>query len=118
MACSRVRGLRMGIDQMTTEAGIEQLMQDLKAVVGDAEALLAATAGAVGERVADARRRAGESLEQARARLGTLERELGTRARAAAGDVEDYVRDNPWQTIAAAAALGLLVGVLVSRRRA
>jgi ElaB/YqjD/DUF883 family membrane-anchored ribosome-binding protein len=29
---------------------------------------------------------------------------------------DDYVRDNPWQAIGVAAAIGFLVGLVVSRR--
>jgi ElaB/YqjD/DUF883 family membrane-anchored ribosome-binding protein len=29
---------------------------------------------------------------------------------------DEYVRDNPWQAIGAAAAAGFLVGVLIGRR--
>lgn len=99
-----------------TEPSIEQLMDDLKTVVTDAEALLSATAGAAGERVADARRRAGDSIEHARERLRHLEKEIGSRTRAAAEDANRYVRDNPWQSIGVAAVVGLLVGLIVSRR--
>jgi len=105
------------IPEARAEASLQQLMEDLRAVVGDAEALLAATAGTAGERVAEVRRRAGESLDQARQRLSTLEQEIGARARAAAEDVEDYVRDNPWGSIGIALGAGLLVGILIGRRR-
>ena len=44
-----------------------QLMDDLRIVVEDAEALLKATAGQAGERVDQARTRAEESLRAARA---------------------------------------------------
>jgi ElaB/YqjD/DUF883 family membrane-anchored ribosome-binding protein len=33
-----------------------------------------------------------------------------------AGDADQYVRSNPWQAVAVAAGVGLLLGVLVSRR--
>jgi ElaB/YqjD/DUF883 family membrane-anchored ribosome-binding protein len=36
--------------------------------------------------------------------------------RKAVGAADDYVRDNPWQSIAVAAGVGFLVGMLVSRR--
>jgi ElaB/YqjD/DUF883 family membrane-anchored ribosome-binding protein len=38
------------------------------------------------------------------------------RAKAAARVTDDFARDNPWQAMGAAAALGFLVGVLISRR--
>jgi ElaB/YqjD/DUF883 family membrane-anchored ribosome-binding protein len=38
------------------------------------------------------------------------------RARDAARDTEDYVRDNPWAAIAVAALAGLAAGYLLSQR--
>jgi ElaB/YqjD/DUF883 family membrane-anchored ribosome-binding protein len=99
-----------------SEASIQQLMDDLKAVVSDAEALMAATSGEAGDRVADARRRAAESLGQARERLQGFEKEVGARAKAAADDAERYLRDNPWQSIGVAALVGVLIGLAISRR--
>jgi ElaB/YqjD/DUF883 family membrane-anchored ribosome-binding protein len=101
-----------------TEASVQQLMDDLRAVAGDAEALLAATADAAGERVAAARRKATESLQQARQRLGELEEEYGARAAAAREAVDGYVRGNPWTSVGIALAAGLFVGLVFSRRRA
>jgi ElaB/YqjD/DUF883 family membrane-anchored ribosome-binding protein len=33
-----------------------------------------------------------------------------------AGEAEEYVRGNPWQAIGIAAGIGLVLGVLMSRR--
>ena len=38
------------------------------------------------------------------------------RARAAARVTDDYVHDNPWGAIGAAAAAGFLIGLLINRR--
>jgi len=45
-----------------TDATVHKLMDDLKAIASDAEALLAATAGDASERVREARARAGDTL--------------------------------------------------------
>ena len=52
----------------------------------------------------------------ARERLSGLEQELLDRARDAAQDAEHYVRRNPWQSVGIAAGIGLVLGVLLSRR--
>jgi ElaB/YqjD/DUF883 family membrane-anchored ribosome-binding protein len=98
------------------EANVDTLMEDLKKVVTDVEDLLQATAGQAGERIGEARERAEKTLSAARRRLGSLEEEALRRARAAAGDADRYVRDNPWQSVGVAAAAGFLIGMLVSRR--
>ena len=99
-----------------TDATVHKLMDDLKAVAADAEALLAATASDASERVRHARQRASESLEKARTRLDALEVELKDRAAAAAREVDRYVHENPWPAIAAAAGIGALLGLLLGRR--
>ena len=45
-----------------------------------------------------------------------LEGEAMDRARAAATLTDDYVHENPWVAIGAAAATGFLIGLLVTRR--
>src|SRR5580765_315165 len=95
---------------------VNKLMEDLKAVAGNAEELLTATAGDTSERARDARARAGEALGRARERLGAVEEELRARAKAAASEADRYVHDNPWPVIVAAAGVGVLIGILLARR--
>jgi ElaB/YqjD/DUF883 family membrane-anchored ribosome-binding protein len=99
-----------------SEASTRRLMEDLRAVVADAEALMTATANDASDRAKDARHKASESVEKARARLEQLESELKARAKAAADEATGYVRDNPWQALGVAAAIGVVIGVLLGRR--
>lgn len=98
------------------EPDTAQLMEDLRVVVEDAEALLKATAGQAGERVEHARTRAEESVKQARERLAELEGELRLRAREAARTTDRYVHENPWGAIGMAAGIGFILGLLSGRR--
>ncbi len=99
-----------------SEVTTRTLIDDLRAVVTDAEALVAATAGDVSERAKGARQRAADSVESARARLAELEADLRKRAKAVKDDATQYVHDNPWQSVGIAAAVGVVVGVLLGRR--
>jgi ElaB/YqjD/DUF883 family membrane-anchored ribosome-binding protein len=101
---------------MNTDVTTDQLVADLKTVMHDAEALLRATSSQTGERIQEVRAKAEQSLQQARVRLSELEREALRRAQEVADATEGYVRDNPWQSIGIAAGVGLLVGLLLSRR--
>jgi ElaB/YqjD/DUF883 family membrane-anchored ribosome-binding protein len=101
---------------MSSATPTDRLLDDLRQVVEDTEALLRATAGEAGERAQEARSRAEDSLRQARVRLEGLEKEVVTRARDAAHEADRYVRDNPWQSIGIAAGVAFVVGLLVSRR--
>lgn len=101
---------------MNAEVTTDQLVADLKTVMQDAEALLKATSAQTGEKIQEVRARAEESLRQARARLGDIEEEALRRAREISDSAEDYVRENPWQSVGIAAGAGLLLGLLLSRR--
>ncbi len=99
-----------------SHASTKALIDDLRAVVAEAETLLGAGAAEASGRAADLRARAGESVDRARARLEDLEADLTARAKQAGEDATQFVRDNPWPAVGIAAAAGLLVGVLLSRR--
>jgi len=81
------------MDATTTE----QLMAELRAVAREAEELLQATAEQTGERVEELRERAKAAL-------------------AAASEIDVQVRKNPWAAVAIAAGVGLLVGLLLTRK--
>lgn len=93
-----------------------QLMDDLRSVVSDAEALLKATAGLAGEQVETARERAQESLTKARERLGDLQDDVLAQARDAVESTDRYVHESPWAAIGVAAGVAFVLGVLVGRR--
>lgn len=81
------------------------LMDDLRAVIADAEELLRATADQAGPRVQEARARAEGSLRSARERLEGTGRQL-----------DAQVREHPWAAVGIAAGIGLVVGILLSRK--
>ena len=101
---------------MTEQSNSDKLFQDLEAVVRDAEALLKATAGQASDKVQEVRSRAEETLKQARASLESAENVAVRRAKEVADQTEKYVRDNPWQAVGIAAGVGLVLGLLMSRR--
>jgi len=41
---------------------------------------------------------------------------LLNKAKVAATAADDYVQDNPWRSIGLAASVGLIIGLLISRR--
>jgi ElaB/YqjD/DUF883 family membrane-anchored ribosome-binding protein len=98
------------------EVTTDQLLTDLKTVMSDAEALLRATSAQTGEKIQEVRARTEESLRQAKARLSSIEDEALRRAREVADATDEYVRENPWQSVGIAAGIGLLLGLLLARR--
>ncbi len=85
-------------------------------VVADVEELLRATASQAGEKVSAARERIQASLAAAKVKLTEAERALLEKSKLAAKAADEYVRENPWQAVGIAAAAGLVLGVLISRR--
>jgi ElaB/YqjD/DUF883 family membrane-anchored ribosome-binding protein len=106
----------MNMNTQSSDVSTDKLVEDLKVVMRDAEALLRATSAQTGEKIQEVRARAEESLRQARTRLTAVEEEAMQRARQYADVTEEYVRTNPWQAVGVAAGVGLLIGLLVSRR--
>jgi len=98
------------------EVNTDQLVADLKTVMQDAEALLKATSTLTGEKIQEVRARAEESLRQAQTRLTEVEEEAMRRAREIAEAADEYVHENPWQSVGIAAGIGLVLGLLIARR--
>ncbi|MCD6708025.1 MAG: DUF883 family protein [Thiobacillus sp.] len=94
----------------------EQLIDDLKVVVADAEALLKATASQGGEKMAEVRAKAEESLRVAKAKMADAQAVLLAKTKEAARATDVYVHENPWRAIGAAAGVGLVIGLLIGRR--
>jgi len=101
---------------MTEQVTTEKLFQDLQTVVRDAEALLKATAGQAGEKLQEARTKTEESLRQAKSRIEGLEQAAVRGGKEVVNSAEEYVRQNPWQALGVAAGVGLVIGVLLSRK--
>ena len=104
------------MEKLFDEAAKEQLIADFKVVVADAEALLKATANQGGEKLAEVRAKAEESLKVAKARMEEAQAALLVKTKAAARATDAYVHKNPWQAIGAAAGVGVVIGLLIGRR--
>lgn len=99
-----------------TEVSREKLAADMRIVIADAEELLRATAGQMGEKAVVARERIQESLRVAKDKLSRAEEAVIDKTKAAARATDDYVHDHPWGAVGIAAAVGLVIGMLISRR--
>jgi ElaB/YqjD/DUF883 family membrane-anchored ribosome-binding protein len=96
--------------------GREGLIEDLKLVIQDAEDLLRSTGKQVDEGYQAARERFNATLGEARNNLSGLEEQLAENAREALQQTDEYVRENPWQAVGIGAVVGLIAGILLSRR--
>jgi ElaB/YqjD/DUF883 family membrane-anchored ribosome-binding protein len=90
----------------------DRLLTDLKRIVRDSEELLHTTKNAVGDKVQEVRERLADALDTAKRTCRDLEDKAIEGAKAA----DKTIRDHPYQSIGAAFGIGLLIGVLVSRK--
>jgi ElaB/YqjD/DUF883 family membrane-anchored ribosome-binding protein len=104
------------MNALSHEVSKEQLIADFHVVVADAEALLKATANQGGEKLAEVRAKAEESLRIAKARMLDAQQALLLKTKEAARATDVYVHENPWNAIGAAVGLGVLLGFLLGRR--
>ncbi len=103
------------MSEMTT-AHKEKLMSDLKLVIADAEELLKLTAGQVGDKASEMRMRMQARMEQAKVDLAHLQDMAVTKAKDAGRAADTYVHENPWTAMGIAAGVGVVLGMLISRR--
>lgn len=89
------------------------LLNDLRTLVVEAEKMMGA---AVSEHTADAMAALRARYEAAQERFGELYESARKNVTAGAKYTDETIRANPYQSIAIAAGVGLLVGVLVGRR--
>jgi ElaB/YqjD/DUF883 family membrane-anchored ribosome-binding protein len=103
-----------------TQAARDKLIEDFSAVIADSEALLKAMAAAGGDKAQALRGDLQRKMGEARARIDELQDAALERSRVAAKKADEYVHENPWESIAVsagiAAVIGLVIGLLIGRR--
>jgi ElaB/YqjD/DUF883 family membrane-anchored ribosome-binding protein len=95
-----------------TELNKDEAIKDLKRIVRDSELLLENTAGAAGEKIDEIRARLAEALKSAKQTCRKLEDKTIESAKTA----DKVIRSHPYQSIAAALGIGVLLGVLIARK--
>jgi ElaB/YqjD/DUF883 family membrane-anchored ribosome-binding protein len=104
------------IESPPARVSADKLGSDLKLVLGDVEALLKQAAASTGQQAVELRERAAERLHRASLRMSEARIAAAERSKAAARRADDWVHSNPWAAVGAAAGVGFLLGMLVSRR--
>lgn len=93
----------------------QRLISDVKVLIDDAEELLRATADQTGERIVELRQRLQRKIEEGRNALVAQENEWRQKAEQVRARSENYLRENIWTTVAMAAGIGMLLGLLLRR---
>lgn len=101
----------MNTDKSHNGSGIsEGLAASARNLARSAEALLQNTADVSNEGIANLRSSLSESLRSAKAELGEFESDIAARGKQALAATDHYVHDKPWQAIAMAGLLGIVIG--------
>ena len=90
---------------MSKEHTTEHLRAELKSLSDTLE-----------EELSKIRSKAEQALKQSRYRLGETGDAIAKQTRVAAARADEYVRENPWTGVGIGAAIGVVLGVLLSRR--
>lgn len=96
-------------------ADTERLENDLRQVVDDAENLISQVAASTGNGFDEIRGKVESRLQSAKATLDEAKEAVSGRAKQAADVTEEYVGEHVWQSLAVAAAVGVVVGMLIRR---
>lgn len=97
---------------MTTEEANVRLSADLQSVMRDAEELMKATGSQAGEHISEIRSRLTAALESAKSTCRRFEEKTIAAAKA----TDRVIREHPYESLGISFGLGLLIGVLVTRK--
>jgi ElaB/YqjD/DUF883 family membrane-anchored ribosome-binding protein len=100
--------------ERTAERGAA-LVDELRNVVTQAEALLQAIGQDKDEALTALRAQVYGAVDAAKVRIAELEKQATVMAQRASVAAEAYTRENPWTVVGGALALGLVLGSLFTR---
>jgi ElaB/YqjD/DUF883 family membrane-anchored ribosome-binding protein len=95
-------------------SGLAREFQDF---IADVEDLAKATSTLTGEELARARAKLGKRVAAAKESVEAIGGAISDQAQSAVKTTDSYVREHPWQAVGIGAALGLLLGVTLARRK-
>lgn len=98
------------------EANLKVVNNDMKSLVKDAQALFQAAASLTGDKAEEVRNRGMRMLDTALVKAQDAQASALVAGKEMAASADEYVKENPWRTITAAAGAGLLLGMILSRK--
>ena len=98
------------------DEGVQDIQNDVSQLADSLEDVLKSWGSDAKDEADAARRKAKSLLRETRARMNGRNKAQQA-ARDAVGCADTFVRDKPWQSVGAAAAVGIFIGALLSLRR-
>jgi ElaB/YqjD/DUF883 family membrane-anchored ribosome-binding protein len=104
------------IEVKTKPTITNSVSSEFKNFLSDIEDLVAQATSLTGEDLAKVKNTLNERITVAKASLEELSDNIVQKARNGAAATNTYVHEQPWAAVGAGATIGLLVGLLISRR--
>ncbi len=101
---------------MSKDTTSEHLRAELKSLADTLEEVLSTSADKSKSELDKLRNKARTALEESRQRLGESGERIAQTTREAAIRADDYVHEKPWHGVGIGAAVGIVLGILLTRR--
>jgi len=98
------------------EKNLRAVNRDVKVLVQDSQALFQAAAALTGDKAEELRARAMRMLDSALVAAQEAQSSAVDASKEMADSAAEYVKENPWRALAAAAGVGFLAGVILTRK--
>lgn len=99
-----------------TASSYKTVRNDMKTLVRDAQQLFREASVATGERADELRAKGQDLLDSAALRAQELQTAALETGKELASTTDDFVKENPWKAVAISAGVGVLLGMLISRK--
>lgn len=103
------------LKKSSRRTGKASIARDVRGVLADAENLLHATAGELGERANEVRKELARKIEAAKEKFHNLD-DVKEAAEEGLKEVDQVIRKHPYESVGAALVAGLIIGALLNRK--
>ena len=103
------------LKKRSRRTGKASIARDVRGVLADAENLLHATAGELGERANEVRKELARKIEAAKEKFHNLD-DVKEAAEEGLKEVDQVIRKHPYESVGAALVAGLIIGALLNRK--
>lgn len=97
-------------------SNIKTVRNDMKTLVKDAQDLFREAGLATGEKAEELRAKGLAMLDSAMEKAHEIQAVAVEKGKVAAQSTDEFVHEHPWKAVGIAAGVGLLVGLLISRK--
>lgn len=99
-----------------TNANMEVLKKDVQTLINDAQMLFKDASDAGAEQATELRAQGASLLQQAINNLQSFQQSAVARGKQFANTTDHYVHEKPWTAVAISTGIGVLLGMLLTRR--